>query len=271
MARTYVQALPPRFSSLITPLPLALHSNGVDRRERMYRILNLVDYSPFEMFLNITATVLWAAAYIVILRNGLRRTFIEMPALAGVGNISWEVLWSTVFQPNMGPLIVWGVRAWLLLDLVIVYVIVKRGRLQWLNPMSRRHFVPFAFGMMLVWLGFFYTFTSAGFDTPVGGRSALILNLTMSCLYLAMGTRLDLVRFMSPAAAILKGLGTAFFTAFVFVGTPNDHISIWLGSAVFVVDCTYTWHLIRLRRGDPDALAEAAPIDVDAALEPLPS
>jgi hypothetical protein len=237
----------------------------------MYRVLNLDDYTAFQMFLNLTATVLWAAAYVIILRNGRRRHFIEMPALAGVGNISWEVLWSTVFTPNMGSLIVWGVRAWLVLDVVIVLVIFNRGRLQWLNPVSRHHFVPFSLGMMVVWLGFFYTFTSAGFDTPVGGRSALILNLTMSCLYLAMGTRLDLIRFMSPAAAILKGLGTAFFTAFVIEGTPNDHISIVLGSAVFVVDCTYVWHLMRLRRGNPHALAEAAPVDVDAALAPLPS
>lgn len=237
----------------------------------MYRLLNLTDYTTFELILNLTATSLWAVAYIVILRNGIRHRFIEMPALAGVGNISWEVLWSTVFLPNMGMLIVWGVRVWLVLDIVIVYFILRRGRLQWLNPVSRRHFIPFAIGMMIIWLGFFYTFTSAGFDTPVGARSALILNLVMSCLYLSMGTRLDLIRFMSPAAAILKGLGTAFFTAFVFVGTPDDHISMVLGSAVFVVDCTYTWHLIRLRRGDREALAEAQPIDVDAELAPLPS
>jgi hypothetical protein len=57
----------------------------------------------------------------------------------------------------------------------------------------------------------------------------------------------------------------------VFVGTPNDHISMWLGSAVFVVDCTYVWHLVRLRQRNPEALAEAAPIDVDAELAPLPS
>jgi hypothetical protein len=237
----------------------------------MYRFLNLTDYTAFQMFLNIAATSLWAIAYIVILRNGLRNKFIEMPVLAGVGNISWELLWSTVFVPNMGLLIIWGVRVWLLIDVIIVYDILRRGRLQWLNPVSRRHFIPFAVGAMVIWLGFFYTFTSAGFDTPVGARSALVLNLVMSCLYLSMGTRLDLIRFMSPAAAILKGLGTAFFTAFVYVGTPDDRISIWLGTAVFVVDCTYTWHLIRLRSGNAEALAEAAPIDVDAELASLPT
>lgn len=203
-------------------------------------LLNTACYTPFQLGLNMAASVRWVAAYVILLMGVKKHKAIEMPMAAATGNIAWELLWSVHFKVNMGALLTWGVRAWLFLDLFIVYFIYKYGVKQIETPLIRKYRGPLMLGMFLIWGAFFYAFTSQGLDTPMGARSALVLNVVMSMAYLAQSLRPQSGGFHSVEIAICKGLGTGLFTLFVFIATPTDYLSMTLGAISFILDALYT-------------------------------
>lgn len=203
-------------------------------------LLNTDCYTSFQLVLNVVASARWVAAYVYLLVGVRKSKTIEMPMAAAMGNIAWELLWSVHFKVNMGALLIWGVRAWLFLDVFIVYCIYKYGVKQIDSPLIREYRGPVMLGMFLMWGAFFYAFTANEFDTPMGARSALILNEVMSVLYLAQSLRPSAGGFRSVEAAICKGVGTGLFTLFIFVATPTDYLSMTLGATIFMIDTLYT-------------------------------
>lgn len=214
----------------------------------MNDLLNFQDYTVFQVSLNLAASLCWVFAYISIIRNIGKHQFVEMPLIAATGNITWEILWSFYFRINMGTLLIWGIRAWLLLDIYIVYGLYKYGQKQFQTPELRDNHRKLMGAMIVIWGLFFLALTGDGHDTPMGAHSALILNLIMSIAYFVQLTKHENLPYLSPWAALTKGIGTGLFSLFIVVATPNDHLSVALGSLVFVTDLLYTARLLYLRR-----------------------
>ena len=66
----------------------------------------------------------------MIVRDILRRRFVEMPFFIACGNLAWEFVWSVPFSPNSGLLFAWLYRSAFVLDLFIFANLLRYGQKQ---------------------------------------------------------------------------------------------------------------------------------------------
>jgi hypothetical protein len=81
----------------------------------------------------------WLVVYAFAVYQGFTRKTCAIPAIAVCLNVGWETLTSFVV-PNPVPVWLWLNRAWLAVDLVIVYTLLRYGRRRPLGPAVSRHF-----------------------------------------------------------------------------------------------------------------------------------
>src|SRR5258708_37092716 len=105
--------------------------------KRCVTLLNLRDYTTWQLVFYATGAYLCVVAYIIYIRNGFKYGIVEMPAFAACGNIGWELVWALVFTTDLGALCVYAHKAWFLLDLVIFYLVVKYAHKQTDIPLLR--------------------------------------------------------------------------------------------------------------------------------------
>lgn len=82
--------------------------------------------SPWFWASVVGCSLFWLVAYALIIRQGLRDRSFGMPLAAMCWNISWEILFSTVYPPEY-RLIEVGNKLWTLADVVIVWIAWKHA------------------------------------------------------------------------------------------------------------------------------------------------
>lgn len=102
----------------------------------------------------IMEAVFWIGAYALIIRGSFKNKIHYMPVAAMCGNIAWEFLlglnvfpacpvyWADCPDALMQPMTL----AAALLDVVILYTILRFGREQFRDPAIRKSFTPLVFG-----------------------------------------------------------------------------------------------------------------------------
>jgi hypothetical protein len=219
-------------------------------------LINLIDYTPLELFLFAGGCLLWVVAYGLLIRNGIRYKLIEMPAIAAASNFAWEALWSTAFETDMGILLIWTYRAWILFDLVIFTMVLKYGAKLVETPSLRRHFAPATFGAMLAFVVLYYFFTAQGHDTSIGANSAYIAQLFISVYYvLLVLQRSDFTGFSLPFA-YLRTIGTGMNTVFMIIHYTDNHWLHAMGLFALVLDVFYIVTFTRKRQLNTDRLPD---------------
>ncbi len=227
--------------------------------------LNLIDvhcvlYTPFQLFLFAGGCLLWVAAYAILIRNSLKRQYMEMAAVAVCSNFAWEFTWSWPFHTDMGFFLVWTYRAWFFLDIFIFWQLLKWGPKQIYQPALRAHFKPVAAATTVGFGVLYYLFVRQGMDTSIGANSAYLcqLLLSSSCILLLLGS--SGVEGFSGAVAWLKCVGTGMNTVMMILHYPQNHFLHALGILAFIVDSTYiaVYHSRRRRRQNPFAAPVAA-------------
>lgn len=178
--------------------------------------INTVRYSTPGLVAFGLGCVFWLIAYAGILLQVRRRQFVEIPAAAVVANVSWEFLWSFAFTQDTGRLFVWGYRGWVFLDIFIVYCLFAYGANQVVNPAIRRYFAASVVFGIMSWTAALYCFGAGGYDMSMGATSAYIINVMMSATYLVL-LYTHPPDLFSQVVGWSKGLGTAFFTVFMFL------------------------------------------------------
>jgi hypothetical protein len=217
--------------------------------------LNLVDYNSIEMVLFAGGCLLWVAAYGLLIRNGLRFKLIEMPPIAAASNFAWEALWSTAFETDMGVMLIWTYRAWIIFDLAIFAMVLRYGYKLVETPVLRRAFVPATFGAMLGFGVLYYFFTSQGHDTSIGANSAYIAQLFISVYYvLLVLQRSDFTGF-SLTIAFLRTIGTGMNTVFMIIHYHDNHWLHAMGLIALLFDVFYIAAFVRKRGWRPSASA----------------
>lgn len=172
-------------------------------------------YSPTDVALILAGTVLWCVAYFIIVRNAFKYKFVDMPVAAGAANIAWEFVWAFLFVTDMGQLFVYGLRAWFLIDVVILYATFKYGSKQILNKRLASAFVwaePF---VLIIWGFIFWFFIKEGYDTSMGATSAYIITVIMEFVYITTFLNHD-SKYFSFHVAWTKGAANFLMTLFVF-------------------------------------------------------
>jgi hypothetical protein len=196
-------------------------------------------YTKFEMITFSVGCLMWVIAYVIMLRNAKKDQYIEMAAVAAASNLAWEILWSTLYNTDMGWFLSWTYRAWLLVDLFIFWYLLKYGYKQFSSPLIVKHFKGLALVTVLFFFGFYYTLGTSGFETPIGSVSAYICQFSISILCLVLIIQAKEIKYFSWNIAWIRTVGTALVSVFMFLHYPNNYFVHWLCVWSFICDCTY--------------------------------
>jgi hypothetical protein len=225
-----------------------------------HTLVNLRDYTPLQLGLNAAGCLLWVVVYYVIVRDILRKRFVEMPFFIACGNLGWEFVWSVPFSPNSGLLFAWLYRSAFVLDLFIFANLLRYGQKQVATPELLRHWRTFCLVLVAAWVALCYFFRSSGLDDAIGATSGYILNLFISVLYFQLYFRVRDPQYFSPLVAWMRMLGTALISASVWLIFPENRFVQTLGVFCFVLDCLFI-ALLHAERGAPAAVPSPAPRD----------
>lgn len=147
----------------------------------------------------------WLAAYVLIIRRGALDRSYGMPIGALCGNIAWEFMFACIFLADY-LLIRLGNFAWLVLDMVILYTVLKHGKEDF-NQAFYRKWIYAILGIgtaVAVYLG--VAFVKVYNDTQ-GFFTGWIQAFLMSILYISMLVRRDSVKGQSLYIALFMLLG----------------------------------------------------------------
>lgn len=215
----------------------------------MNQLINLDVYTPLEFVFYFTGFFLWGVLYVILVRNILKYKFVEMPFVVAAGNIAWELLYSFVFEMDMGYLLTWLYRVGTLVDVFIFIMVIRYGHKQISKLTSvHKYFRPMVVLIFIAWGILFYFYRSQGLDNSLGTVSAIQLNMVISALYIVLILSRPTLYGMSYAIAWLKMMGTGLVTVFVFLHFPENHFIQTMGILVFIVDNIYIYMFARRRK-----------------------
>ncbi|MFF4488153.1 hypothetical protein ACFY0F_16915 [Streptomyces sp. NPDC001544] len=195
--------------------------------------------------------VFWAAAYVLIIRAGMRERTFGMPVVAFATNMSWEFMFAFV-RPQAGVMQVVNI-VWFCFDLAIAYTVVRFGRTEF-PYLPERLFLP-ALGAVLLLAYPGMNFASEQFDHGEGGITAFGSNVAMSAMFLGMLAARRGLRGQSPGIALTKLVGTACASLTLLTdpdAVPRHETALmhYFYVACLVLDAAYVYAVYAVRRHD---------------------
>ncbi|WP_394822282.1 hypothetical protein [Pendulispora albinea] len=191
--------------------------------------------------------VLWAFVYFAWIYRAFRDRAPAAPMVAVCCNFSWEVLDVFAF-PNPNPQFVFLGRAWLVIDVVILWQLLRYGPALQTVPLRRRFYRPMVGFLLILGLTGQYAFVSM-YQDVVGIVISYVIVLIMSIAFILMflsriaqGHR----RGISITAGWLKLVGSVFSAVhghflvhWCNPHLPNVSLMDFLFAAIFIFDCAY--------------------------------
>ena len=195
--------------------------------------------------------VCWIVAYVLIVIRCFRDKTYGLPLVAICLNFAWELLASFVY-PN--PVALWRFfdRAWLVVDVILAYQLLRFGPGEQRIPELRRHFYPLALATFVLGVWGQYAFV-ASYPDRLGLVSAFGVNLIMSVAFVSFYfARRDSGRGLSRGGAVFKLLGTlgTSIECHWVVRLINPELQslaflTFLCVTIFLVDCLYVYLVFR--------------------------
>ncbi|MBI4664105.1 MAG: hypothetical protein HY735_35360 [Verrucomicrobia bacterium] len=147
----------------------------------------------------------WLAVYVIIIQRGIKDKSYGMPIGALCGNIAWEFMFSCIFLADYLAIRI-GNFLWLLLDMGILWTVVKHGKADFSAPFMKKWLYPIILigVFMAAFLGI--PFVKVYKDTQ-GFLTGWIQAFLMSILFISMLVRRDDVRGQSLYIALFMFLG----------------------------------------------------------------
>jgi hypothetical protein len=185
--------------------------------------------------LYIISGTMWTLVYIFIIIRGFKEKTCGMPFIALAFNITWEVLYSTVFKDGNWMHQV-TTSVWALLDVVILYTWFKYGRRNWPRRLSVASFVPASIFIVAV-AGVIVYFAKRELHDEIGAYMAFLQNLLMSVLFINMLVQRGNLSGQSAGIAIAKLIGTLSITIIFYI-VRWKFITL-IGGLIFTFDFLY--------------------------------
>jgi hypothetical protein len=185
--------------------------------------------------LYIISGTMWTLVYIFIILRGLKDKTCGMPFIALAFNITWEVLYSTVFKDGNWMHQV-TTSVWALLDVVILYTWFKYGRRNWPSRLPSRTFVPSSIFIVAI-AGVIVYFAKRGLHDEIGAYMAFLQNLLMSVLFINMLLQRGNLFGQSIGIAVAKLLGTLSITIIFYI--VHWKFITLMGGLIFTFDLLY--------------------------------
>lgn len=208
--------------------------------------INWKDYTGLEFFFYGTGSFLWVIAYAIYIRNILKLRFVEMPVFAGCCDVAWEFVWSFLAVNNMGMLFQAANYVWFFLDagFIFTYGVLFFGAKQFISPQltPRGIFVPMCLFIAVMAGAATYFLHAQGYDNDVGGRSAYLIQLSISFLYVPLMLRQPDLRYFSWTANWMRALGSAMVVVFFALHYgASDKFILTIGVAAAIVDGVFLY------------------------------
>jgi len=181
---------------------------------------NTADYTALELTIFMVGCSLWVVVYAIYARRIYTRHLIEMPFVAAMSNIAWELLWGFLYHPNMGRAVLLGYQAWCVIDLYIVYGIFRYGDWQVSLEAIKRHFRLTCACLIGFWFVLYWAIGHDGWETPTGATSAYVAQLLISAYYVVYILQASNLERFSYLVVWLRTLGSGLTTAFMFMHYP---------------------------------------------------
>lgn len=201
-------------------------------------------------------TALWLVAYLIAIVQGFKERTYALPMIAIGANFTWEILASFRW---VAPIEMWhiGAMAWMLMDVVIVYQLVRFGRAVQVIEEIKRYYPLVLVGLFVIAYLMQLEY-SRYYDDQLGFEDAYIINTSMSILFPFM----YFVRRNSGnhawAVAWLKMLGTGVTSIAMVTLLPRFYPSrsefdfmYVLYATAFSFDLLYVLLLARARAASP--------------------
>lgn len=204
---------------------------------------HLLDNSAL-LNLTVLGDLMWAIAYVLIIRQCFRQRSYGLPLVAIAMNFTWEVQYSLIQPPRCDDGTVDMAKAglilaWAVLDAVIVFQLFRYGREEQHIPDIRRHFpVVVVGGLVLASIG---NLTFAGFHpADAAPLSGVIINFVMSILFVFLVFSRPTLRGISWGASLFRVAGnTMIFVANIFLlqaspkGERDFVLFLFAGTGIF--------------------------------------
>ena len=221
--------------------------------------INWKDYTGLEFFFYGVGSFLWVIAYVIYIRNILRFKYVEMPVFAGCCDVAWEFVWSFIAVNNMGMLFQAANYVWFFLDagFIFTYGVLFFGAKQFTLPQikKRAFFIPMCLFIATAAGLVTYFLWAQKMDNAVGGRSAYLIQLSISFLYIPLMLRQADLRFFSFTANWTRALGSAMVVVFFLLHYRDDHFLHTIGITAAITDATF---LILFKQKERQLAAAAA-------------
>jgi len=188
--------------------------------------------------LMVVGGLLWSLTYVLIIRRGFKDKTFGMPLVALCANISWEAIFSFIYQPSLPQLYI--NYAWFSLDVVIVFQFLRFGKSEFPKFSIKKFYSIFSM-MLLIAFGVIVAITYELHDF-LGVYTAFGQTLVMSILFITMLLSRNGIRGQSIYIGLFKMLGTGVISLAFYLYQPISHESILLPSlyvSIFAVDVIY--------------------------------
>lgn len=225
-------------------------------------IYQLETGQPFDMaawynWVGGVGAACWLVAYIITIIGCFKQRTYGIPLVAICLNFTWELMDSFVL-PDPIPLWIWIDRAWFIVDVLIVFQLVRYGRAEQVIEEIRKSFHWIITAMLAFAFYGQYAWVTTMHDT-LGLILAFVINFIMSALFISFYfARRDTGRGLSLRVAWLKMFGTALSSMQCYFLLPIVHpvdvsttllptysLFHFLFVGCFVLDCIYIWLLSR--------------------------
>lgn len=205
--------------------------------------INWRDYTGTELFFYGAGCFLWVIAYFIYIRNIVKFKFVEMPVFAGCCDVAWEFVWSFYAYCDLGQLFQAANVVWFLLDagFIFTYGVLFFGAKQFVSRelTDRRIYIPMCLGIAVAAGLATYFMHAQGLDNGVGGRSAYLIQLSISFLYIPLMLRQTTLEHFSWTANWLRSAGSALVVVFFFLHYPDDRFLQTIGVTAAITDATF--------------------------------
>ncbi|HEX5719173.1 MAG TPA: hypothetical protein VF179_23630, partial [Thermoanaerobaculia bacterium] len=185
--------------------------------------------------------------------------YVEMPVFAGCLDVGWELTWSFFQQSDMGMLIQGANYVWFAMDAGFIFsvgVLIHGSKQLTIPHLQRRSvFIPACLFVAAFSALVSYQMRAQGLDNGIGSRSAYLIQLCISFLYLMLMLRQPDLRNFSYTANWCRSLGSALVVVFFYMKWPEDRFLCTIGTVAAMVDATFLT-VFAMRRRQLAAAAE---------------
>ncbi|HEY1039220.1 MAG TPA: hypothetical protein VGF30_07430, partial [Bacteroidia bacterium] len=101
--------------------------------------INTKDYSTSALIWNGVGCLFWVVTYAALVKEIIKRKYVEMPFFIAAGNIAWEFIWSFFYHPDTGRLYSLSYQGAFVLDVFIFISILLYGHKQIEIPEIKKH------------------------------------------------------------------------------------------------------------------------------------